>query len=376
MKKIFLDNASTTTCMEECLDIIVEYSKNNYFNPSAQYHEGLVLTKTIKSAKQNIVKRLRGDGDLVITSSGTESNNLALFGTKKRNNSQIIISNTEHPAVKNTSLELKQRGFDVVLADVDSAGRVIVEKFAELVTEKTSLISIMHVNNETGCINDIKNLVAIAKKINPNVIFHSDGVQAVGKVDINLKQLGVDLYTISGHKIHAPKGVAGLYVKNGVTIKPQLFGGGQENNIRSSTENVAGIMCLDKAIDTAISLLETVTTTLNDYKNMIIESINQDIKIISDSPSSPFILCLAMPYIRGEVMLHSLEKYDILIGTGSACSSKKGSKLSKILELPQNYINGIIRISFSRFTSKTDIEYFIKYFNLEYNNLIKYVKGC
>ncbi|HKL73647.1 MAG TPA: aminotransferase class V-fold PLP-dependent enzyme, partial [Clostridia bacterium] len=197
---IFLDNASTTQAHTECVEIMEKYLIQQFYNPSAAYHEALMVQNKIKEARENILKLIGGEGKIIFTASGTESDNLALLGTRKGNGSRIIISKSEHPAIFNCAMELKQRGYDVVEAKVDNVGRVIVSEFANLMTKNTQLVSIMHVNNETGCINDIKALCDIAKRINPEVIFHSDGIQAVGKVKVSMREMGVDLYSISGHK--------------------------------------------------------------------------------------------------------------------------------------------------------------------------------
>lgn len=374
---IYLDNAGTTKVIGEIAELYKYYLTEEYYNPSAPYHQALILSKAIAEAKEKILRLIKGNGSIIFTSSGSESDNLALFGTKKPNGSRIIVSNSEHPAVFNTALELKQRGYDVVFTEVDNFGRVNIEQFEKNMTENTYLVSIMHVNNETGAINDIKRLCEIAKRINPKVIFHSDGVQAVGKIKVSVSDLGVDLYSFSGHKIHAPKGVGGLFVKSGINLKPMIFGGGQENNVRSSTENVAGIMCLTKALELAIANIEENFQKVSELRDIIKRSTdNEKIIAISNDDCSPYILCLALKNIRGEVMLHSLEKHGVLIGTGSACSSKKSHKrLPSILKLSSEYAEGIIRLSFCRFNTKDDIEYFINKINLEYSKLIKYARG-
>ncbi len=372
---VYLDNASTTEVHEECLKILNEYQRDNYFNPSAMYHQALELTKKIKSAREDIIKALHGNGQIIFTSSGTESDNMALLGTKKVNGGRIIVSYSEHPAVYNTALELKQRGYNVVFCEVDNTGRVIEDSFRNLMTKDTCLVSIMHVNNETGCINDIKKLCSIAKNVNPNVIFHSDGVQAVGKIKVSLTELGVDLYTISGHKIHAPKGVAGLFIKKGVNLKPLIYGGGQEGGLRSSTENTAGIMAFSYAIKEAVRAQkeneERMKALWEDLSKFLLEE--NCVVVDSQNWQSSYVMCASVKSVRGEVLLHSLEKYGILIGTGSACSSKKGlKKLPTILKLLPEYENGIIRLSFCRFTTKDDIEYFKKCYKMEYIKLFKY----
>ena len=372
---VYLDNAGTTNVLPECVEIFDKYQTENFFNPSAPYHPSLCLANEIKNTRENIVRLLKGKGRFIFTSSGSESDNLALFGTKKAKNSRIIVSASEHPAVYNAAMELKQRGYDVVFCEVDNTGRVIEEKFSELVNENTSLISIMHVNNETGCVNDIKKLCKIAKEKNPNVIFHSDGVQAVGKIKVSISDSGVDLYTVSGHKIHGIKGVAGLFIKDGVSVRPLIYGGGQEFGIRSSTENVGGIAAFGAAVEKAVADCAENAVRVTELRNDLAGYLKElGLYIVNSEMQSPYILCAVMPFVRGEVMLHSLEKYGIYIGTGSACSSKKShKKLPTILGLSSEYENGIIRISFSRFTAKNDIDYFKKYFNLEYCNLKKYI---
>lgn len=374
---VYLDNAGTTRVLSECMDVYLKYQTEEFFNPSAPYHNALVLAKEIKKAREELLKCLHAhNGQIIFTSSGSESDNLALFGSKKTHGSRIIVSKNEHPAIFETAMELKQRGYDVVFCDVDNTGRIDEKKFEELITDNTSLVSVMHVNNETGCINDVKKLCRIAKSKNPEIIFHSDGVQAFGKINVDLSDMGVDLYTVSGHKIHAPKGVAALYVKNGINLRPLIFGGGQEFGIRSSTENVGGILSFTYAAKTAVAHISDNISKIKVLREDLIKFFNELGCLTVDSDfQSQYILCAAMKFVRGEVMLHSLEKYGILIGTGSACSSKKGvKKLPSVLKLPPEYENGIIRISFSRFTSENDIEYFKKCFKIEYFNLIKYVK--
>lgn len=372
---VYLDNAGTTNVLPEFVKIFDRYQTENFFNPSAPYHPSLCVANEIKSVREKILGILKGKGRFIFTSSGSESDNLALFGAKKAKNSRIIVSASEHPAVYNAAMELKQRGYDVVFCDVDETGRVKEEKFSELVTENTSLVSIMHVNNETGCVNDIKKLCKIAKEKNPDVIFHSDGVQAVGKIKVSLNDLGVDLYTVSGHKIHGIKGVAGLYIREGISINPLIYGGGQEFGLRSSTENVGGIMAFGAAVEQAVEKCVDSFEKVSALRDNLLDYFKENgILTVTSENQSPYILCAIMPRVRGEVILHSLEKYDIFIGTGSACSSKKSHKrLPTILGLSTEYENGIIRISFSRFTSENDIEYFKKYFNLEYYKLKKYI---
>lgn len=373
---IFFDNASTTQADEVCFDILKKYSFENYYNPSAQYHESVLIDNEIKQARQEILRRICGDGTFVFTSSGTESDNLALFGTSKRKGARIIVSKSEHPSVMNAANELAQRGYELVLAEVDACGRVDFEKFKTIVTKDTALISIMHVNNETGGINDIKKLVKYAKSVNNRILFHSDGVQAMGKINTDMTDLGVDLYSVSAHKLHSIKGCGGLYIKKGVNVQPVILGGGQEMGMRSSTENIAAIMCFAAVCEKILPNIKEFSEKAQNLKDYIIKNLPSDGSVIkvSCNDSSPYILSLALKSVRGEVMLHALEKHGIMIATGSACSSSKQPASWKTEHLGEEYKKGIIRLSFCHLNDISQTEYFINKLNLEYNQLIKYVK--
>ncbi len=374
---IFLDNASTTIPSNECVEIMSKSLTEDFFNPSAPYGPSVAVSKKLNACRDTVARLLKGDGKIIFTSSGSESNNLVLFGTKKPNKCRIIVSDSEHPAIKKPAEELKQRGYDVVFCPVDRCGRVIVDEFKKLLDENTGLVSIMHVNNETGGINDIKKLCQITKEYNDKILFHSDGVQAVGKIKVSLNDLGVDFYSISGHKFHSPRGVGALYIKKGQNLKPIIYGGGQEFNIRSSTENFAGIMAFCHALGVATKDIEKNIICVKKCNQSLREFFDkEDFIIRSDEDCSPYIFNVAIKYLRGEVILHSLEKYGIFIGTGSACSSKKSDKNTPNgMKLPSEYEKGIIRLSFSNKTTLEDIDNFKNSFNLEYNTLIKYMRG-
>ncbi|MGI6701563.1 MAG: cysteine desulfurase family protein [Christensenellales bacterium] len=378
---IYLDNAATTVVYEDTLKIIKSYLTEKYFNPSALYGPANDVANDIKDARKAIAGILGATQDeIYFVSSGTEADNIALLNSRKKESSEIVISAVEHAAVFNTALELRERGYNVKFAPVDKHGRVIKDEFVKLINENTSLVSIIHVSNETGAVNDIKALADVTKSVNNRAIFHSDGVQAFTKVQINLSDTKVDLYSVSGHKIHAPKGIAALYIRKGVNIKPVLYGGGQEKSIRSSTENVAGIIALKYAAN---------KSTLNyaeNYNNMvkllqitaqnIIKGIPDAIINTNFDNSAPNILSIAFNNIRGEVLMHSLEKYDIYVGIGSACTSKKGIKrIPGALDLPRSYHDGMIRISINPETKADELEYFTKSLINEHNNLIKYTGG-
>lgn len=374
---IFLDNASTTRVSDECAKIAARYMTEKYFNPSAPYRPSVDVSRDLGAFRESALKALKGDGKIIFTSSGTESDNLALFGTKKQKNSNIIVSKSEHPAVMSCAEELKQRGYEVRYAEVDGAARVCPDSLFSLVDENTALISVMHVNNETGAVNDVKYLCQRAKEINPNVLFHSDGVQAVGKIKTSMDEIGVDLYSVSGHKIHAPRGAGALFVKRNVRLRPILFGGGQEFGLRSSTENLPSVAALSHALDRAVNSYESSEiNACNEYIRTELSRYPERYRIITAGEASPYIVSFALKYIRGEVMLHSLEKYEIFVGTGSACSSKKTEKsLPSLIGLSEEFKNGIIRVSLSQNSTLNEIKYFIEKLNLEYTTLIKYMRG-
>lgn len=371
---IYLDNAATTKVDEEILKTFVRYQTEEYFNPSAAYDAAVGVKMQIEKARKEILQQLKGNGQLIFTSGGTESDNLAMLGIQKKKGSRIIISAAEHPAVYNTAQELKQRGFDVVEAPVNSCGAVFFDEFCKLLDDNTAMVSVMHVNNETGAINDVKKLVEITKKFNKNIIFHCDGVQAVGKIPVNLSDLNVDSYAFSGHKIHAPKGVGGLFVKKGVSIRPIVFGGGQESGLRSSTENVGGIIATSEAVKKCIALQSENENKWNSFKTKLNDNLKRPgILILSDESCSPSVFTFAMKAVRGEVMARVMQGAGVVVGTGSACSSQKSVKrVPAAMNVPREYLDGMIRLSFSAETSENDINYFINQFNLEYSKLEKY----
>ena len=244
-KFYYLDNAATTKVFDDVFDLMKKNNDELFFNPSASYSKALSSKKVLNDARKSILNILRGSaGKLYFTSSATESNNTVFNGVHLRSGDVVLVSKGEHPSVYNAAHRLEEKGVKVFDINLQSNGLVDVEDLKKLLSDKVKLVSIIHVSNETGAINDIKNLVKVVKNYNQKIIFHSDGVQAFGKIKVNLQDLGVDLYTISAHKIYAPRGIASLWIKNGIVIDSLLVGGGQEDGFRSSTENVAGAIGL------------------------------------------------------------------------------------------------------------------------------------
>lgn len=356
---IYLDNASTTKLSDEGKNQINK-SHDFFWNPSALYGKGLEVKRLIIEAKKEICGALGTSysDNLIFTASATESNNLAIFGSIKKTKEQLIFSQGEHPSVYNCALELKARGYEVRFIPLTDSGEVDILAFKKLLEKPTAFVSIMHVNNETGAINDIKKLVTLTKKKYPNATFHCDGVQAFGKIPVNVTSLGVDFYTVSGHKIHAPKGIGALYGKNFKKLKPIIFGGGQELGLRSGTENTQYILAFAEVVK---------NFKIKENFNKVIE-INKYVKdffarekiasLNSSKNTSPYILSYSFEKVRGETLVRMLEEEGIIIGTGSACSSKKGG-LNRTLEAmgkSKEQNQGAVRISFSGKSSLEEVK--------------------
>lgn len=356
MEKVFyLDNAATTKPFSECEKIFNE-SLRDFYNPSASYKEAILVRKKLENARVTLANLLGGkNGRFIFTSSATESNNTVFQGVHLRAGQIVLISKAEHPAVYEAAHRLEKRGIIVKDIPLENTGIVDEQKFLELIDKDVALVSIIHVSNETGAVNDIETLCKKAKEINPKILFHSDGVQAVGKVKINLLNFGVDLYTISGHKIHAPRGIAGLWIKNGVCVDPFIIGGGQEFNLRSSTENVFGALSLQYSCQKVLDDFDQNNAKVTQKRQKIIEllqssEISCDFKINEAENNSPFILSLSFAGIKGEVLALSLEQEGVLVSTGSACSAKKaGNRVLEAMARSSNEVIGSIRISFSAY---------------------------
>ena len=378
-KLIYLDNAATTRIYPEVAKTVLEESEEDFFNPSALYKPSVALSVKIKNAREEIKAALKApEGELYFLSGGTEADNTALFCTRKAKGSRVIVGLGEHDAIINSANQLAQQGFDVQYAPINPDGSVNVEEFEKLLNENVSLVSIMHVSNETGAINDIARLVKITKKVAPNAIFHSDGVQAFGKIKVNLRALDVDLYSISSHKIHGPKGIGGLFVKKGTSIKPLLYGGGQEKGFRSGTENAPNILGFADATERSISSLADDIARKTDFKQALLEKLQSqidDIAVISPSENcAPNILTVAFKDVRGEVLLHDIEDKGILVGIGSACSSHHESRFKSLLGLDDRHKDGIIRFSTSYENDIEDVDYIVSTIKSSLEKLTNYTR--
>lgn len=355
----YFDNCATTRVDDEILQILNKYHTETFYNPSALTNVSMMVKNDVENARQRIAKALGVSAkELYFTSGGTEADNTAILGAVKNKKGNVVVTASEHSAVYNAVMQLKNRGIEVKIAKTTSQGHIDVQDFVACVDENTLLACFMHVNNETGAINDVKHINTLVKAKNKNTITFSDGVQAVGKIPVNVKSLGVDLYTFSGHKIHCSKGTGCLYVKNGLSVNPLIVGGGQENGFRSGTEYVAGCVALATAVENAVKNLAANTQNFASYKQMLTETVTGlNAKINCVDNVSPAIFSVAFSNIKGEVLLRMLEMEGILVGTGSACSSKnKVSRVMGAIGLENQYTEGVLRISFSKYNSVEQVQ--------------------
>ncbi len=377
---IFLDNASTTKVYEKSLEVYNTASLNDFYNPGALYNLGSKNYKSINESKINFLKYLGATSNdkIIFTSGATESNNMAIMGSIKNKNAKLLFSLGEHPAVYNVAKNLESLGYNVEYIKLIENGEIDYDDFVNKIDDKVAFVSIMHVNNETGAVNDIEKLVKYAKSINPKIIFHSDGVQAFGKIDVNVNRLGVDLYTISGHKIHAPRGIGALFCKNGINLKPIIFGGGQENGLRSGTENYPAIKAFDKSAEI---ILKNRMENFNHVKKLS-ELFKQELLalvpnvVFNGENKSPYIVSFSLPGSRAETLLHMLDDKGVLLSNGSACSTKKlGNRILQAMGVSNSLIEGSLRVSFSEENSIDEIKIATQEIANCYNEYISKVKN-
>ncbi|MDE7192279.1 MAG: cysteine desulfurase [Clostridia bacterium] len=377
---IYLDNAATTRLGDVCWESLKKYNSQEFFNPSALYRKAMENSKAIKRARGVIAKSLGAKSEeIIFTASGSEADNIALLCSLRAKSGKILVGSSEHSAVYNCALELKVRGYDVEFAPCDRFGRTDMAKLEAMLDEKVVLVSIMHVCNETGALNDLTAISKLIKAKAPRAIFHSDGVQAYGKIATDVKALGVDLYSVSGHKVHAPKGIGALYCRSGLYLKTFVYGGGQENGVRSATENVPVIMAFADVVEKNFCNIKdnyVRVSELRSYLKSQLQNNFENIKINTDCEnSSPYVFSFALNSARGEVLVHCLEDKGVIVGTGSACNSQKSTKrIPQALGIVDNYAQGMLRVSFNESNSKSDVDAFVKALGESLQELIKYQK--
>ncbi len=364
-KIIYLDNAATTKPDVEKLALATKYYEENYFNPSSLYRGGRKVASDIASFKNALLGKNRFR-KVILTSCGTESDNTAVFGFCKRGN--VVSTLGEHSAIYNSLMKIKEKGIEVRLAKLTDGGAVDVNDLLSKVDSDTCFVSVVHVNNETGAINPINEIADRVKQINPYCIFHSDGVQAFGKLDYLFSD-SVDLYSVSAHKIGGLKGTGALICKEKLNVPPYIIGGGQEGGVRSGTENVLGLKLFADVYTERLENIKVNFDKMLCLKKIITTGINKDLfSVISPENASPYIVSVSALGLRGAVLQNMLDDEGIIVGTGSACSSKKPfSRIISSFNKNQNLLNGVIRLSFSPDTKEEDVKYAVD--RLNYNAL-------
>jgi len=369
--EVYLDNSATTRCSAAAADIMVKVLKEDFGNPSSMHIKGVEGEKYVKESLTAIAKALKvNEKEILFTSGGTESDNLALIGAaeaNKRAGKHIITTVYEHPAILETCRYLEEQGYEVAYIPVDEHGVVRLDALKEALREDTILVSMMYVNNEIGAVLPVEEVSGIIKEYNKNIIFHVDGVQGFGKYTIHPKKAGIDMLSVSGHKIHGPKGVGFLYVSDKVKLKPIIFGGGQQKGMRSGTENVPGIAGLGVAVSEICDGLEEKVDALYELKAGFVKELEEmdgvTLNGFTDRRSAPHIVSASFEGIRSEVLLHALEDKGIYVSAGSACASNKKKEASKTLVaigLKKDLLDSTIRFSFSFDTTKEELDYTIE----------------
>ncbi|MGQ0771846.1 MAG: cysteine desulfurase family protein [Nitrososphaerota archaeon] len=347
---IYLDNAASTPVSDQVIEEMLPYLKDNYGNPSSIHRFGRIATRAIDASRKKIAELIGAQpNEILFTSGGTESNNTALFGVVGKNKGQLITSSIEHDAILEPCKRLQEQGHAVEYLQVDSSGTVDTEKLRSSITNKTALVSIMYANNEVGTIQPVKEIAEICKEY--NVLFHTDAVQAAGKIPINVKELGVDLMSISSHKINGPKGIGALYIRDGVKIDPLMLGGGQENGMRSGTENVANIAGFGKACQLARENMHDNISHLKNLRDSLVSKISKEISHVtvnghseSRLPNNAHFTFLG---VNGEDLIIKLDENGVAASTGSACSVKtqKASHVLAAMGFSHEQVTGSLRLT-------------------------------
>lgn len=363
----YLDNSATTRVLPCVKDLMVETMEVEYGNPSSLHKKGVEAERYIRQAKERIAKTLKvQEKEIYFTSGGTESNNLALIGcamANRRAGTHLITSGVEHASVANPMAFLEEQGFSVTYLPVDAYGRVRPSDLEAAIREDTILVSVMYVNNEIGAVEPIDEIAAVIKRKKPDILFHVDAIQAYGKLTIRPKRQGIDLLSVSGHKIHGPKGVGFLYVGEKVKIRPILLGGGQQKGMRSGTENVPGIAGLGLAAQEMYEDHEEKADRLYRLKEAFVEGIRglsgTTVNGLTGRESAPHVVSVSFAGVRSEVLLHALEERGIYVSSGSACSSNHPAVSStlKSIGVKQELLDSTIRFSFGMETSMEEIRY-------------------
>ncbi|MBN2898331.1 MAG: cysteine desulfurase [Clostridia bacterium] len=383
---VYLDNSATTQPLKAVIEEMTDMMTENFGNPSSMHKLGVAAEKKIKQARWTLEKALGAeDKSLLFTSGGTEANNMAVLGVarrlKKRGN-HIITTAIEHPSVLSACKQLESEGFEVTYLPVDETGVVSLDAFKKALRKETILVAMMHANNEVGRIQPIKEIGTFLKTINPKPHFHVDAVQSFEKIAYKVKALNVDSMSISGHKVHGPKGIGALYMKKEAKFEPLVYGGGQENDQRPGTENAPGIVGFAKAVELLEADKNAHLERLQALKELLYRELSsiEAIKLNSmmDEGAVPHILNISFKGVRGEVLLHTLEMKDIFVSTGSACASNKNKSYSHVLEsmgLNTSEKEGAIRFSLNHMLTEDEIKYAGEVIKASVEELRSIIKG-
>ena len=366
----YFDNSATTRVLDSVKDIVVKTMTEDYGNPAAKHRKGMEAEQYIREARKIIADSMKvQEKEILFTSGGSESNNMALIGTawaNQRTGKHIISTAIEHPSVYNPLGVLEELGFEVTILPVDHDGHISLKELEEAIRPDTILVSTMYVNNEVGAVEPVEEISRVIKAKNPSTLYHVDAIQAYGKYVIRPKKQGIDLLSVSSHKIHGPKGVGFLYIRNGVKIKPLIYGGGQQGGMRSGTENVPGVAGFGAAakemytnhaekVQKLIELKDYMTDRLGEIEGTVINSKKGE-------ASAPQIVSVSFEGVRSEVLLHALEDKGVYVSSGSACSSNHPgiSGTLKGIGVAQKLLDSTIRMSFGMFNTKEEVDYTIE----------------
>ena len=365
----YLDNSATTKCAREVVETVVKAMQDDYGNPSSKHMKGVDAEQYIKQAAATIARSLKcQEKELVFTSGGTESNNMAIIGTamaNKRRGNHVIVSSVEHSSVKEPFNFLEEQGFRVTYLPVDAQGRVSIDALREALDSETILVSVMYANNEIGTVEPIEEIGQIVKQFNPEIVYHVDAIQAYGKFKIVPKKLNIDLLSVSGHKIHGPKGTGFLYVKEKTKIKPIILGGGQQKAMRSGTENVPGCVGLGVAAREAYKDFDARIEKLYTLRERLIAGLKPlggvTINGSEDRTNAPQIVSASFEGVRSEVLLHALEDKGVYVSSGSACSSNHPgiSGTLKGIGVKKELLDSTIRFSLGDLNVEEEVDYAI-----------------
>jgi cysteine desulfurase len=381
----YLDNSATTRAYDEVATLVAKIMTEEYGNPSSVHHMGMVSGERLSQARETIAATLKVEPqEILFTSGGTESDNLALIGVAKANKwrgKHIITTAIEHPAILETTTALEKEGFEITYLPVDETGVVQIEDLKAALREDTILVSMMFVNNEIGSVQKIQEAGEIIKAYNSDIYFHVDAVQGYGKFVIRPKSMKIDLLSVSGHKIHGPKGIGFLYIKKGTKINPICYGGGQQKGMRSGTENVPGIAGLALAAKMCYENFEDKQNKLYELKEYIIKSLNErlsDIKVNGPAcrEGAPHIVSVSIKGLAAETVLNMLSSKNIYVSAGSACTSNNPhiSDTLQAIGLEKDLLESTIRISMSFMTTKEEIDYFLDTLCSQVENMRKFYR--